>query len=356
MKKIIAFLIVIVLVLPELLFSQSVGGLYYARLGSPLNIYGTVSTKKMIFEYADSYFTIGTNSGSYPIRFFPEGTTSYVMEIQDDEIVIPSGKTLTVGGTLATTGAITQTGGVAGLDFIGAYTNAAIDLSNVTLNHTGSAGPVMIRAGTYGSPVTSSDAGQSGMIRLYGRNSALTDDEASGFYDRGLFVSLKTTGAKGIFPIAGLAEVEATVSGNGPTAVMAAQFIAHLLETGSKLANTTGVNGMYGGWFKITAIDGATTGATSKKAAVWLDNQMYGNNAAPGEEYTLFNTTGGLKPDAWAGFETTSAGWSNLFYFDETAYDQDPVVSGDLATGGSRDYYLKVSINGTIYGIQLFAQ
>ncbi len=243
-----------------------------------------------------------------------------------------------------------------GIDLQGAYSNAAIDLTNVTLDHSGSSGPVMIRAGSYGSPVTSSDPHQSGMIRLYGRNSALTDD-GTGFYDRGVFVTLKTTGAKGIFPIAGLAEVETTVSGNGPTAVMAGQFISHLLNTGSKLATSSGsaVDGMYASWFKITAIDGATTHANSKKAAVWLDNQMYGNNAAPGEEYTIFNTTGGLKPDAWAGFETTSSGWSSLFYFDETAYDQDPVVSGDVSAGGSKDYHLKVNINGTMYGIQLYA-
>ena len=63
-----------------------------------------------------------------------------------------------------------------GADFQGAYSNAAIDLSDVTLNHSGSAGPVMIRAGSYGSPVTSSDPHQSGMIRLYSRNAALTDD------------------------------------------------------------------------------------------------------------------------------------------------------------------------------------
>ncbi|KKK48703.1 hypothetical protein LCGC14_3142450, partial [marine sediment metagenome] len=64
-----------------------------------------------------------------------------------------------------------------GVAFTGAYSDSCIDFSDVTLNHSGSSGPVMIRAGTYGSPVTSSDSGQSGMIRLYGRNSALTDSE-----------------------------------------------------------------------------------------------------------------------------------------------------------------------------------
>ena len=278
--------------------------------------------------------TMGVDDTGVDVKFFGATSGSYLLW---DE----SADALLLKGT------------VIGLDMQGSYTNAAIDFTDVTLNHSGSSGPVMLRAGTYGSPVTSSDAGQSGMIRLYGRNSALTDDEASGFYDRGLFVTLKTTGAKGIFPIAGLAEVEATVSGNGPTSVMAGQFISHLLETGSKLANTTGVNGMYASWFKITAIDGASTGATSKKAVLGLDNQMSGNNDAPGEEYTIFATTGGLQPDAYIGFETSSSGWDNFLYFDETAFDQDPVVSATV-DGGTQDRYLKVSLNGTAYAIALY--
>ncbi len=248
-------------------------------------------------------------------------------------------------------GALGVTGGIS---FSGNYTGsgfACIDFTDATLDHTGSSGAAFIRAGTYGTPVSSSDAHQSGMIRLYGSNDAASDD-GTGFYDRGIFAYLRTDKAKGIFPIAGLAEVR-TTAGDGPVAVMACQFIADLNTTGAKLANTTGVNGMYGGWFKITAKDGATCGATSKKAAVWLDNQMNGNNAAPGEEYTIFATTGGLKPDAFIGFETSSSGWSNFLSFDETAYDQDPIGSADI-DAGTTDKYLKVNINGTAYGIPMY--
>ena len=249
---------------------------------------------------------------------------------------------------------VTDEAGVTGYDFQGSYTNAAIDFSDVVLNHSGSGGPVMIRAGTYGSPVTSSDAGQSGFIRLYGRNSALTDDEASGFYDRGVFVTLKSTGAKGIISFGGLVEVETTVSGNGPVNVKGGEFIANLKDAGSKLANTVGTGGMYGAWFKIAATVGATTGATSKKAAVWLDNQMNGNNAAPGEEYTIFSTTGGLKPDAWASFETSSSGWETLFYFDETAYDEDPISNLGAKNEVNSDKSIKIDLNGTVYYIPIF--
>ena len=241
-----------------------------------------------------------------------------------------------------------------GLGFKGAYSNACIDFTNVTLNHSGSSGPVMIRAGTYASPVTSSDSGQSGMIRLYGRNSALTDSEASGFYDRGIFVSLKTTGAKGIFPISGLAEVEATVSGNGPKAVQSAQFISHLISSSSKLATRDGdtTAGMYGVWLKVASATGSVCASGSRVAAIWLDNSMGGT--VSGEHYSAFITSGGAaKPDAVFGFET-GAGWSNLFYFDETAFDQDPVASATI-DGGTQDKYLKVDLSGTAYGIALYA-
>jgi len=229
----------------------------------------------------------------------------------------------TTGFTLA--GACTT-----GIDFTGTYTGNCIDFTDITINHTGSAGPCMIRAGTYGDPATTTfvenaDEDQSGMIRLYGATSANGTS-----YDRGIFVCLVTTGLKGIFPIAGLAEVRAQ-TGNGPTKVQAAQFICDLHTTDSKLAGLGGdaTAGMYGGWFKITAIDGATISATARAAPIWLDNQLYGNNAAAiGEEYTIFSTAGGTVIKAWAGFETSSVGWSHLFYFDETAYDQAPVFTG----------------------------
>jgi hypothetical protein len=106
MKKLFTLIAIVCL---ALLFvgetvGQSVGGLYYARLGVPFHVYGTASTQIFSIKYEDSYFTVSSNSGSYPIRFFPEGTTSYVLEIQDDQIVIPSGKTLTVAGTFTPSG------------------------------------------------------------------------------------------------------------------------------------------------------------------------------------------------------------------------------------------------------------
>lgn len=227
----------------------------------------------------------------------------------------------------------------------GAYTDDCFDFTDADLTHSGSNGPCFIRAGTYASPVSNTSEEQSGFMRLYGTTSA---DGTS--YDRGVFVCLKTTGTKGIFPVSGLAEV-LEQTGAGPTKAQAAQFIAGLHTATSKLA-TIGADttaGMYGAWLKVYSVTGSEASSGSRVAAVWLDNQMSGT--VSGEEYTIFSTTGGTKPDAWAAFETTSSGWTNFLYFDETAYDELPVVSAEPT--GSTKKYLAVSLNGTAYGIPL---
>jgi len=261
-------------------------------------------------------------------------------------------------GDLTITGDVTLVGGLdigtatTGIDFTGTYTGNVIDFSNSTHVPTGSNGPCLIRAGTYGTPITNTSEDQSGLVRLYMSTSA---DGSS--YDRGIFVTLKTSGIKGIFPIAGLAEVLAQ-TGNGPTKVQAAQFICDLHTTDAKLAALGGdaTAGMYGGWFKITAIDGATIASGARAAPIWLDNQLYGANAAAiGEEYTIFSTTGGSVPKAWAAFETTGAGWSHLFYFDETCYATVPVMTTGCTIATGDTPYLKVLLNDTEYGIPLIA-
>ena len=238
-----------------------------------------------------------------------------------------------------------------GIDLDGSYSNAAIDLSGVVLNHSGSSGPVMIRAGTYGSPVSSSDPHQSGMIRLYGSNDAASDD-GTGFYDRGIFAYLRTDKAKSIFPIAGLAEVR-TTAGDGPLSVQAGQFIAGLHTSGAKLAATAGTtDGMFALWAKVYSASGSVAAATSRVAAIWLDNSMGGT--VSGEHYSAFITSGGAaKPDAVFGFET-GAGWSSLFYFDETAYDQDPISDLGAKNEVNSDKSIKIDLNGTTYYIPIF--
>jgi len=280
---------------------------------------------------------VGNTSQDVDFQYYGTGSLSAIIDCGD--------------ATFTLTGITTAIGTVAtGLDFTGTYTGNAIDFSSSTHVPTGSNGPCLIRAGTYGTPITNSSEDQSGLIRLYMETSA---DGSS--YDRGVFVCLKGTGTKGLFPIAGLAEVLAQ-SGNGPTKVQAAQFICDLHTTDAKLAGLGGdaTAGMYGVWAKITAIDGATCSGTARAAPIWIDNQLYGANAAAiGEEYGIFATTGGSQPKAFIGFETTSSGYDNFLSFDETSYDQEPIVDADLT--GSTKKYLKVDYNGTAYGIHLWS-
>lgn len=218
-----------------------------------------------------------------------------------------------------------------GISFTGTITGNGIDFSNITMVPSGSGGTALIRAGSYtddaeSSFVQNSSNNQGGLIRLYGATSGTSTSQ----YDRGIFVCLVTTGTKGIMPIAGLAEVRNHAT--GPDKVRAAEFVCDLHTTGAKLAApATGISGMFAVWAKITAIDGATCSASARAAAIWLDNQLYGANAsAIGEEFTIWSTTGGSVPTAWAGFRTSGAGWDQLFYFDDTCYNIAPISNTSL--------------------------
>ncbi len=271
-------------------------------------------------------FTMGVDDTGYDFKLFGATSGAYLLwDESDDGLELNAAQ----------------------LDFTGTHTSDAIDFTNTTINFTGSSGPAYIRAGTYGTPVTNADEDQSGMFRMYWETSA---DGSS--YDRGLFICLKTTGTKAIFPISGLAEVLAQ-SGVGPTKAMAGQFIVGLHTPTSKLAASTGTtDGMFASWFKVYSVSGSVAASTSRVAAIWLDNSMGGT--VSGEHYSAFITSGGIKADAVFGLETGS-GWSSLFYFDETAYDQDPVSTVTPATqSNDSDGSLIINLNGTLYYIPYF--
>jgi len=195
-----------------------------------------------------------------------------------------------------------------GIYFSGTITSHALDFSGITQT----AGDIsLIRAGTYDIPIDVAGTSQYGMMRLY----LSTDDDGTS-YNRGIFVCLKTAGTKGIFPVSGLAEV--LTDATGPTKAQAAQFIAGLHEAGSNLATAGGdtTAGMYGAWLKVYSIVGSVAASGSKVAPVWVDNQMCGT--VSGEEYGIFATTGGTRPDGFIGFETTSSGYDQFIYADTT--------------------------------------
>lgn len=244
-----------------------------------------------------------------------------------------------------TTGILIAGTATNGISITGACTTG-IKISSYTPDSDGSNGAALLRAGTYGSPLTESTNYQGGLVRYY------LETSGGASYNKGLFMCLKTTGVKGIHGVCGLVEVLAQ-AGAGPTSVYAAQFVAHLNSDTAKIASGGGLPELVGVWAKITSNVGSTIAGSTRVCALWVDNQL--NGTVSGEEYGIFATCGGSKVDAFIGFETTSSGWSNLFYFDETAYDQDPVVASgcNVSGAGASEAYLKVNLNGTAYGIPL---
>uniref|UniRef100_A0A6M3IGA3 Uncharacterized protein n=1 Tax=viral metagenome TaxID=1070528 RepID=A0A6M3IGA3_9ZZZZ len=282
----------------------------------------SVTTNRPLFSGTGNYLVLGKDAA-----------TGHSLDADD----VLFGEDVEIDGVLYPDGTVS---------FNGTFTDDCLDFTSVAINHTGSNGPCLIRAGTYASPVSNADEDQSGMIRLYSTTSA-----GGTSYDRGVFACCKTTNTKGVFPVAGLAEVNAIASGTGPNKVQAGQFIAHLNDATALLATMGGdaTAGMYGTWNKITSEVGSVASAGSRAAAVWVDNQM--NGTVSGEEYGIFSTTGGSVPDAWAAFETTSSGWAQLFYFDETAYDQAPISGTSLKVlVNASQYYLPFSLTNTGFG------
>jgi len=327
------------LTLLGLLLTYSFGQTYWIAREPSSTV--TAAEAQGLAELADAIDGISSTEADRLFAIAEQGDASF------DALVVDSLDLGTLYGEPLIYGTAT------GLDFQGAYSNAAIDLSDIVLNHSGSSGPVMIRAGSYASPVTSADAHQSGMIRLYGSNSATVDD-GTGFYDRIIFANSQITGNKSAFPISALVEIRDVGAEEGPVAAMAGQFIAHMTTDGSKLDSTaSATDGMFGLWTKVASIVGSVTDATSRVAPIWIDNQMSGT--VNGEEYGIFATTGGTRPDAFVGFETSSSGWDYLFYFDETAYDQAPVSTMTPATNtNAADGSLIINLNGTDYYIPYY--
>ena len=234
---------------------------------------------------------------------------------------------------------------VTGISFTGTYTGNVIDFSNATHVPTGSNGPCLIRAGTYTSPLTNSSENQSGLVRLYFQ----TDADGSS-YDRGIFVCLKTTGTKNIFPVSGLAEVLGQ-SGAGPDDAMAAQFIVGLHEATSKLA--TGGFGMFGAWLKVYSVTSSVAASGSYVAPAWIDNQMSGT--VSGQEYGLYATTGGTRPDGFIGFKTSSSGYDQFIYADSTFNSgAGTCITTDTVPANHQDARIKVWYDGKQYYIPLW--
>lgn len=251
---------------------------------------------------------------------------------------------ISIGSCISSAISITGTNSK-GISFACTSTDNVVDFTGCTYVPTGSDGPCLLRAGSYAAPLTNTSVSQSGLLRFY-----MSTDADGSSYDRAIFSCLKTSGAKGIITTSGLAEVH--TNSVGPLNVKGCEFVCHLFDTGAHLPASAI---MYGGWFKVAAIDGSTIDSTAKVAPLWLDNQLSGANASNCEEYTIHSTTGGTQPRAWASFETTSSGWKQLLYFDETMAAAQPFVATGCNVTVASVPYLKVLVNATQYGIPLIA-
>jgi len=208
----------------------------------------------------------------------------------------------------------------------------------------------IISAGSYASKLA--HAGNE-MITL-----AATGSTASTFYlGIGSYITVTGEDSWG-FPLCTLVESTDTT---GVSKLQGMQSMAFLGTVGGSEAahlKTLGGDataGMYAGWFKVGANSNCVCDSGSRVAAIWVDNQMSGT--VSGEEYGIFATTGASVPDAFIGFETSSSGWSQLFYFDSTMASTQPVVTSgcNVSGAGASEAYLKVLVDTTQYGIPLIA-
>ena len=211
----------------------------------------------------------------------------------------------------------------------------------------------LISAGSYASKLTAPTGSTTEWVTIGAEG---TEDDFQ--IGQGIYLEMSGEDGKG-FPLSTL--VEATNTTGTPTlqGLQSMAFLGTVGGTEAAVLKTMGGDataGMYGGWFKVGANTNTVAASGSRVAPLWVDNQMGGT--VSGEEYGIFLTAGGTVPDAAFGFETTSSGWSQLFYFDETAYDQEPVSNTSLKVlVNATQYYLPMSTSNTLfssaYGVQV---
>jgi hypothetical protein len=208
----------------------------------------------------------------------------------------------------------------------------------------------IISAGSYSSKIALPAGASTEMITIAGEGSE--DD-----YYIGYGSYLRTTGEDGKgFGASFL--VEATNTTGTPT-VQGAQIMAFLGSVGGteaahlKTRDGDATAGLYALWLKTGANSNCVQDAGSRSAPLWVDNQMSGTLS--GEEYGIFMTTGASRPTGAFGFETTSSGYNQLFYFDETFNSgAGTCVTTNAVPGGNQDARLNVYYNATQYYIPLY--
>jgi len=151
--------------------------------------------------------------------------------------------------------------------------------------------------------------------------------------------------------------VEATNTTGTPT-LQGLQSMAFLGSVGGSEAailKTRGGDstaGMFAAWLKIGCNTNCQLASGSLAGCLWLDSQLHGSGNLLGTTYMMFISTDNITT-AVMGFAGTG-GHTNFLAFDSDAVAKSPVASATI-TGGTQDKYLKVDLNGTAYGIALYA-
>lgn len=273
------------------------------------------------------------------------------MDVQADDLATAFQVSGDVDTGLNITGAVTDGivisgGGVNAIELSGAYTTHAINLDGVTLSTT------LIGAGSYSSPMVQTCT--TGFASWSGTKATADSWQ----YAMGLYPKATGSGTKNL----GI-NVQAEYNGtDGADRLQAGSFIAYLGGGGeaARLLTLGGdaVAGMYAIWAKVTAPVAGVVDSGSRVAAIWVDNQM--NCDCNGEEYSMFITTGGSRPDAVFGFKTSSSstpGHDFLFLWDSTytGGSTKPLDGGSVATqSGASDGSIRCKIGSTVVLIPYF--
>jgi len=221
-----------------------------------------------------------------------------------------------------------------GINATGTFTNHVIDIQPAA----GMGAYKAIYVGTWGTEATFDDDG--GLFRIYGQVDS-GGDIAAMIFTRSLTASSSSIINTQLY-------ADSSADAPGPRLVQALDAIALVNSAGYIATSPSSGDGLNAIRAKVDArVDSVITGNVT---ALWIDNQV--NCVVGGTEYGILATTGGSKPDAFIGFETTSSGWAHLLDFNATAYDQDPVFStGTCKVDATKNSTgtIKIRLNGTTY-------
>ena len=192
--------------------------------------------------------------------------------------------------------------------------------------------------GSYSSPLSMGTVGY--QLKTYGADA--TDDGFSVC----TFHFIRGTGSTALFGSTALVESSSTGSAY-PKTLEGGQFMAGL-TAGAKLATRggDGTAGMYGAWVKVYSDATAIVDSGAYSAALWVDNQ-HSSNSYSGTEYGIFATTGGTRPDAFIGFDTSSSGYDALLKWEDS--DDTCLTDSSLSLSSQAGAITVVTPSGTRY-------